>query len=93
MNNHITEGMSDRETLVRRVLIPIAVMTRYKGAIFAWDVVNEVFNDDGSFRDSVFFTQLGERFIETAFTTARSVDPGAKLFIVGSSSTRAQASY
>jgi endo-1,4-beta-xylanase len=42
----------------------------------------QIFNDDGTFRDSVFFTQLGESFVEVAFTTARAVDSTTKLFIV-----------
>ncbi|KAG5718984.1 Endo-1,4-beta-xylanase [Termitomyces sp. T112] len=48
---------------------------------FAWDVLNEILNDDGTFRQSVFFTTTGTSFIQTALHAARAADPGAKLYI------------
>ncbi|WP_185765227.1 endo-1,4-beta-xylanase [Niallia circulans] len=56
------------------------VVGRYKGQIYAWDVVNEAFNDDGSLRENFWLKTLGPQYIEWSFQWAHEADPNALLF-------------
>lgn len=66
-----------------------AVMTRYRGRIRSWDVVNEAIMNDGAYRSaheaeedqrSPWAGIVGERYIAEAFRAAHAADPEAKLF-------------
>lgn len=56
------------------------IVSRYKGRVKGWDVVNEALLDDGSYRNSKFYQILGEEFIPYAFKCAHEADPQAELY-------------
>lgn len=72
-----------KEILLQRLKDHITtVVQRYKGTIYAWDVVNEAISDkkDEYFRPSLFYQICGEEFIAKAFEWAHAADPNALLF-------------
>lgn len=72
-----------RDVLLKRLEEHISsVAGRYKGQIYAWDVVNEAISDKENefLRPSKFVEIIGEDFIEKAFEFAHKADPEAKLF-------------
>jgi len=72
-----------KEVLLKRLKDHItAVMTRYKGKIYAWDVVNEAIDDnpDVYMRNTLWYQIAGDDFIPAAFRYAREVDPKAALY-------------
>lgn len=64
------------------------VVGHFKGKVYAWDVVNEPFNQDGSMHASVWYNKpgigyagKGTKEIEQALGWAHEADPAAKLFV------------
>ena len=54
------------------------VVGRYAGQIYAWDVVNEAVNDNGTPRATLW--SVNDGYIEQAFRWAHEADPNALLF-------------
>lgn len=69
-----------REALLERLREHIhTVVGRYKGKINDWDVVNEVIDEDGSMRQSLWYKIIGDDYIAKAFEYAHEADPQAGL--------------
>ncbi|MFC1490388.1 endo-1,4-beta-xylanase [Candidatus Latescibacterota bacterium] len=77
-----------RDALLARMKDHITqVVTRYKGRIHGWDVVNEALNDDGTMRDTSWLRIIGEGkpeqqydHIIAAFEYAHAADPDLELY-------------
>ncbi|MFF7261447.1 endo-1,4-beta-xylanase [Streptomyces sp. NPDC008159] len=82
LTSGVEDGSIKRDEL-RKILRDhiTAEVKRYKGKIQQWDVVNEVFEEDGSLRNSIWLRELGPSYIEDAFRWAHAADPKAKLFL------------
>lgn len=79
LDNHGKE--LSRDALLERMRDHIhTIVGRYKGKIYGYDVVNEAFNSDGTFRDSKWYQIIGEDFIQKAFEYAHEADPEARLY-------------
>lgn len=56
------------------------IVSRYKGRINSWDVVNEALNEDGTLRKSVFLKTYGKDFLTLAYKLAAKADPKTDLY-------------
>jgi endo-1,4-beta-xylanase len=59
-----------------------AVAGRYQGRVHAWDVVNEVIDNDGSYRQTAWVKAVGDgdALVRAAFRFAARYAPGAELY-------------
>ncbi|WP_051585735.1 endo-1,4-beta-xylanase [Caldanaerobius polysaccharolyticus] len=79
---------ASRDLLLQRLQTYITTVlnhfkTKYSSnnPIVAWDVVNEVLDDNGNLRNSKWLQIIGPDYIEKAFQYAHEADPNVKLFI------------
>ncbi|CAP62292.1 uncharacterized protein PODANS_5_12430 [Podospora anserina S mat+] len=77
----VASGSWTRATLTSVIDTHMAnVMGHYKGVCGHWDVVNEAINDDGTWRDSVFYRVFGTDYLPLSFELAKKHDPETKLY-------------
>ena len=55
------------------------MVSRYRGKINTWDVVNEALNEDGTLRETIFSNIIGEKYLEHAFKLAEKYDANVDL--------------
>jgi endo-1,4-beta-xylanase len=58
------------------------VAAHFAGRVVSWDVVNEAFNDDDptDWRDTIWYRNIGPRYLALAFSWAREAAPGVDLY-------------
>lgn len=75
---------ASRELVLERLRQHInTVVGRYKGKVYAWDVVNEVIDasQQNCLRNDKWMQVVGPEYISAAFRDAHAADPFARLFI------------
>jgi endo-1,4-beta-xylanase len=77
----ITNGHFTREQLLNILYNHITtVVSRYRGKVAMWDVVNEALDYNGNPTNSIWERVIGPSYIDSAFIWAHEADPQAQLF-------------
>jgi endo-1,4-beta-xylanase len=79
----LTDGNFTRDEVISILREHILTFVgRYRGRVWAWDVVNEAVDDSaGALRtNSFWFRKIGPDYIKLAFEYAREADPVARLY-------------
>lgn len=77
----VTADTWDKENLTAALIQHVTrEASHWAGQCYAWDVVNEALNEDGTFRNDTFYNILGQEYIKIAFEAAAAADPWAKLY-------------
>ncbi|MFF4015662.1 endo-1,4-beta-xylanase [Streptomyces sp. NPDC001843] len=85
-HSQLPDWLTSREwtaTELRAVLKKhiFAEVRHYRGKVYSWDVVNEAFNEDGTYRETIWYKTLGPGYIADALRWAHQADPHAKLYL------------
>ncbi len=74
-------GASAMRTAIQNHISGVVGRYADNPAVVSWDVVNEVFDDNGNMRTSFWYNTLGQSYIADAFRAARAADSNARLCI------------
>ena len=78
-------GLASREIAATMDRHIDEVVSRYRGRVAVWDVVNEPFwppeNHPGGYRTGPWFEAMGKAFVPRAFRRAAAADPSARLVL------------
>jgi endo-1,4-beta-xylanase len=82
----LTTGVADGEITpaeLRQILRThiIETVRHFRGKVWHWDVVNEVIDDNGNLRDTIWLQNLGPGYIADSFRWANQADPRVKLYL------------
>lgn len=78
----LSEGNFSRDELMEILHDHIqTVVGRYRGQIYAWDVVNEPLEANGSLRETIWYKTIGPEYIDLALQWVHEADPEALLYI------------
>ena len=81
-NPSFINNLTDKEKAIMVLQDTITqTLSRYKEKFYEYDVCNEVIDDNGQLRNSVWMKTIGKEYIDIAFKTARAADPTVKLIL------------